>query len=220
MSTRIEFQHCDVDFAAQHITRDGKVIHMENDAMQVLKFFIERPDELHTAEEIMTQALPEHEKSEALLNECIQLLREALGPSGESQDVIKTYPQQGFALIADFEVISTKHDDGNAALAMGQGTASTSSEQTHVASHASKIPQQPRPLTSLGQLVKTPKFLSSNINKALFYIAFIVLIFMLLVLARSAREKPQEQEVSAVAESAMAYPGVIEWRGRPDTKHS
>jgi DNA-binding winged helix-turn-helix (wHTH) protein/predicted ATPase len=96
---RIIFDPFCLDLANQCLWRDSKVIKLRPKAFAVLAYFLGRPGQLVTKEELLNAVWPETFVGEAVLKVAIRQIREALGDDPKSPRFIETAHRRGYRFI-------------------------------------------------------------------------------------------------------------------------
>jgi len=92
-----------VDTGRLELCSSGQVIPVQPQAFALLLFLIENHERVVSKDEIIDNIWEGRSVSDATLNTRINALRRALGDSGESQSVIKTFARRGFRFVAEIE---------------------------------------------------------------------------------------------------------------------
>ena len=108
MKMRYQILDCEIDFTEQTLVRAGEVYKQQHKVMQVLRCLLQKQGELVSIEELMREVWPNTVVSPNTLQRCVAQLRKGLGDSSQAQNVIKTYPRRGYALIAAAQVIDNQ----------------------------------------------------------------------------------------------------------------
>ena len=95
----INFDPFCLDLANQCLWRDSKVIKLRPKAFAVLDYFLGRPGQLITKEELLNAVWPDTFVGEAVLKVAIRQIREALGDDPKSPRFIETAHRRGYRFI-------------------------------------------------------------------------------------------------------------------------
>ena len=99
MSQRFRIHTSIVDFQEHTIFRDGVVWPVQGKVLQVLTCLMTQQGQLVSMDKLMQEVWGQTVVSPNTLQRCIAQLRKAFGETSQSQNVIKTYPKRGYALI-------------------------------------------------------------------------------------------------------------------------
>ena len=97
----IEFEDFTVDVLAAELRRDGKVIAVEPQVFDIIRFLAEHPERLVTRDDLIEHVWNGRIVSDAAISTRINAARQALNDDGKQQRVIKTVPRRGFRFIAE-----------------------------------------------------------------------------------------------------------------------
>jgi DNA-binding winged helix-turn-helix (wHTH) protein/TolB-like protein/Flp pilus assembly protein TadD len=105
----------ELDPRSGELRREGRLVHLRHQPLQVLLLLLTRAGDLVTREEIKTALWADNVDVdvEQGLNYCIKEIRSALGDSADSPRFVQTLPKRGYRFIADVhrEGIATAPDD-------------------------------------------------------------------------------------------------------------
>ena len=104
---KFSFAAYSIDTELLQLTASKKPVALQPQALALLVFLIQNCERVVTKDEIINAVWDGRAVSDATLNTRINALRRALGDSGATQTVIKTYPRRGFRFIAPLENGST-----------------------------------------------------------------------------------------------------------------
>ncbi|MGC1299615.1 MAG: winged helix-turn-helix domain-containing protein [Alloacidobacterium sp.] len=92
----------EVDLEGRRLLKSGKAITLREQSFQVLTALMERPGEIVTREELRKRLWPSDTfvDFEVALNSAVSRLRDALGDSAGSPNVIETIPKRGYRFVA------------------------------------------------------------------------------------------------------------------------
>ncbi|OBP15655.1 hypothetical protein A5320_10090 [Rheinheimera sp. SA_1] len=141
MSQRVRIHTSIVDFQEHTISREGVVLQVQGKVLQVLTCLMAQQGQLVSIDTLMLEVWGQTVVSPNTLQRCIAQLRKAFGETSQTQNVIKTYPKRGYALIVpvvteadDFRSPITAPDDNRQAalspLKSGKTTKSTKTAKT------------------------------------------------------------------------------------------
>ncbi len=99
MSQRVRIHTSIVDFQEHTISRDGVVLPVQGKVLQVLACLMAQQGQLVSIDMLMQEVWGQTVVSPNTLQRCIAQLRKAFGETSQTQNVIKTYPKRGYALI-------------------------------------------------------------------------------------------------------------------------
>lgn len=108
MSQRVRIHTSIIDFQEHTISRDGVVLPVQGKVLQVLTCLIAQQGQLVSIDTLMQEVWGQTVVSPNTLQRCIAQLRKAFGETSQTQNVIKTYPKRGYALIVP---VVTEADD-------------------------------------------------------------------------------------------------------------
>ena len=97
---KFSFAAYSIDTELLQLTASKKPVALQPQALALLVFLIQNCERVVTKDEIINAVWDGRAVSDATLNTRINALRRALGDSGATQTVIKTYPRRGFRFIA------------------------------------------------------------------------------------------------------------------------
>lgn len=129
MDKKLKIANCEIDFVELTISRNHQVIKMQSKAMAVLHCLANSPSKLVTNDQIMEFVWPNRVVSLNSLQRCIAQLRQALGDSATSPEIIKTYPTRGYALVAPVEELT---EDKSKTVNVSQSSPSSDGKKTRL----------------------------------------------------------------------------------------
>lgn len=109
MSQRVRIHTSIVDFQEHTISREGVVLSVQGKVLQVLTCLMAQQGQLVSIDTLMQEVWGQTVVSPNTLQRCIAQLRKAFGETSQTQNVIKTYPKRGYALIAPVVVEEARH---------------------------------------------------------------------------------------------------------------
>lgn len=97
----LRFGVFELDTRSLELRREGRLVHLRLQAVQVLKVLLERSGELVTRGEITDTLWPDDVDVdvEQGLNHCIKEIRVALGDSPETPRYLQTLPRRGYRML-------------------------------------------------------------------------------------------------------------------------
>ncbi|HEY5865429.1 MAG TPA: winged helix-turn-helix domain-containing protein, partial [Candidatus Tectomicrobia bacterium] len=87
---RYVFADCLLDTQLYTLSRAGRVIPLRPKAFRVLRYLLEQRDHLVSKEELCTHVWPAQFISDATIEGCIARARQAIGDTGQTQQLIQT----------------------------------------------------------------------------------------------------------------------------------
>lgn len=97
----MKFEEFEVDDSLRTLTRNGQRVRLSGQALELLFFFVKRPGELISREEIKHHLWPDSKADlEHSLDVLINRLRTVLGDSGKSPRHIETVSKRGYRFLA------------------------------------------------------------------------------------------------------------------------
>jgi TolB-like protein/DNA-binding winged helix-turn-helix (wHTH) protein len=99
--------------AAGQLRREGNLVHLQEQPLQLLALLVQRPGELVGRDEIRQELWPQDTfvEFDDSVNHAIKKVREALGDSAANPSFIETVPRQGYRFIAPVRVPETEEKD-------------------------------------------------------------------------------------------------------------
>jgi TolB-like protein/DNA-binding winged helix-turn-helix (wHTH) protein/Tfp pilus assembly protein PilF len=103
----------ELDLVAGQLHHHGRLVHLQEQPIQLLALLLQRPGELVDREEIRQKLWAQHTfvEFDDSVNHAIWKVRDALGDSASSPRFIETVPRQGYRFIAPVEVITGEEPD-------------------------------------------------------------------------------------------------------------
>jgi Tol biopolymer transport system component/DNA-binding winged helix-turn-helix (wHTH) protein len=107
--TVISFGPFQADLQTQELRKNGVRLRLPGQSFQILKMLLERPGELITREELHKALWPSdtYVDFEHGVNAAVNRLREVLGDSADSPQLIETLPRRGYRFIGKIDVPQT-----------------------------------------------------------------------------------------------------------------
>jgi Tol biopolymer transport system component/DNA-binding winged helix-turn-helix (wHTH) protein len=104
--TRFRFADVELDLDRFEVTRAGRRLSLEPKAVDVLRFFVERPGRLVTRDELLDGVWPGVAVTPNALTRVVAQLRRELGDDAADARYIETVPTRGYRFIAAVESIA------------------------------------------------------------------------------------------------------------------
>lgn len=103
----------ELDLRTNQLRQQGRLVHLQEQPLQLLTLLAQRPGELFEREEIRQKlwAQDTFVEFDDSVNHAIRKVREALGDSAASPRFIETVPRQGYRFIAPVKVLSKEEPD-------------------------------------------------------------------------------------------------------------
>jgi len=102
----IRFEGHELDVRTRELRRNGTKIDLQEQPFLILTTLLERPGELITRDHLKKKLWPEDTfvDFDRSLNKAVNRLREALGDSSESPQIIETLPRRGYRFIGKVDL--------------------------------------------------------------------------------------------------------------------
>src|SRR5262249_55252101 len=100
---RYVFADCVLDTALATLHRAGRTIPLRPKVFHLLQYLLEQRAHLVTKDVLCAQAWPGQYISDAALEGCIKLARQAIGDSGQAQRLIQTRRGDGYGFVGAVE---------------------------------------------------------------------------------------------------------------------
>ena len=100
---RYVFADCLLDTQLYTLSRAGRVIPLRPKAFRVLRYLIEQRDHLVSKEELCAHVWPAQFISDATIEGCIARARQAIGDTGQTQQLIQTRRGYGYRFVGAVE---------------------------------------------------------------------------------------------------------------------
>ena len=104
--TRFHFADIELDLDRFAVTRGGRRLSLEPKAVDVLRFFVERPGRLVTRDELLDGVWPGVAVTPNALTRVVAQLRRELGDDAAEARFIETVPTRGYRFIAPVETVA------------------------------------------------------------------------------------------------------------------
>lgn len=95
-----DFDRCRLDARSRELTRDGKLVPIEQRAFNLLLYLIEHHDRAVSKDELQEAVWPHMILTDSALTRCIMKVRRAVGDDPQRQSVIKTVHGHGYRFVA------------------------------------------------------------------------------------------------------------------------
>lgn len=103
-----EFGEYSLDLNEKRLQRNGQTVALQPKVFELLIFFVGRPGELITRDELMSAVWKDTFVEESNLRFCIHSLRKSLGKDTEGRDFLETVPKRGYRFVAEVRRISAE----------------------------------------------------------------------------------------------------------------
>src|SRR5919201_3128839 len=100
---RYVFADCVLDTALATLHRAGRALPLRPKVFHLLQYLLEQREHLVTKDVLCAQVWPGQYISDAALEGCIKLARQAIGDSGQSQRLIQTRRGYGYRFVGAVE---------------------------------------------------------------------------------------------------------------------
>jgi DNA-binding winged helix-turn-helix (wHTH) protein len=109
----LRFGIFELDTRTLELRREGRLIHLRLQSVQVLKMLLERSGELVTRSEITDALWPDDVDVdvEQGLNHCVKEVRVALGDTPEAPRYLQTLPRRGYRMLVEVQEIRENRAD-------------------------------------------------------------------------------------------------------------
>lgn len=99
----LRFGLFELDTRTLELRREGRLIHLRHQPMQVLRMLLERSRQLVTRHKLTSELWPGHidVDVEQGLNHCVKEVRSALGDRAEAPRYIQTLPRRGYRMLVE-----------------------------------------------------------------------------------------------------------------------
>jgi predicted ATPase/DNA-binding winged helix-turn-helix (wHTH) protein len=125
---RYVFGECTLDTQRYELARAGRIQRLRRKAFQVLAYLLAHADRVVSKHELCEQVWPQQFISDAALESVIKAVRQAIGDSGRSQQLIQTVYGQGYRLVAAVTTADQAPPDPPAMLALAGASTDGSPE--------------------------------------------------------------------------------------------
>ncbi|MDN5797484.1 MAG: alpha/beta fold hydrolase [Intrasporangium sp.] len=107
MGTVYHFAGCELDPGQFRLSRDGQVVHVEPQVVDVLAYLVEHRDRLVPRTELLDAVWGDRFVSESTLSSRLMQARKAVGDDGHRQAVIATVHARGYRFVAPVQLVDT-----------------------------------------------------------------------------------------------------------------
>lgn len=109
----LRFGIFELDTRTLELRREGRLIHLRLQSVQVLRMLLERSGELVTRSEITDALWPDDVDVdvEQGLNHCVKEVRVALGDSKDAPRYLQTLPRRGYRMLVEVQEIRDSRAD-------------------------------------------------------------------------------------------------------------
>src|SRR5215510_3809394 len=101
------FGACELDTQLHVLSRAGQPVHLRPKAFALLVYLVEHHDRVVTKDELCAQVWPNQFISEATLGSTVRAVRQAIGDTGQAQQLIQTVHGYGYRCLAPVTVRTT-----------------------------------------------------------------------------------------------------------------
>jgi pimeloyl-ACP methyl ester carboxylesterase/DNA-binding winged helix-turn-helix (wHTH) protein len=98
-----EFNRCRLDVRSRELTKDGRIVAIEQRAFNMLVYLIEHRDRAISKDELQEAIWPRMILTESALTRCVMKARRAVGDDPHRQTVIKTIHGHGYRFVAPLQ---------------------------------------------------------------------------------------------------------------------
>lgn len=106
MGAVYRFAGCELDPGSFSLRRDGRVVHVEPQVLDVLAYLLAHRDRLVPRRELLEAVWGDHFVSESALSSRLMQARHAVGDDGRRQAVIATVHGRGYRFVAPVETVA------------------------------------------------------------------------------------------------------------------
>jgi len=96
-----QFGDCSLDTELLELRRGGRLVALEPQVFRLLVYLVENRARVVPKDELVENIWEGRIVSDSVLNTRINAVRSALGDSGKSQSIIRTFPRRGFRFVAE-----------------------------------------------------------------------------------------------------------------------
>jgi DNA-binding winged helix-turn-helix (wHTH) protein len=112
VSEVLRFEGCELDPAARELRNESGTVHVEQQVFDVLLHLAEHRDRVVSKTELLDEVWGDRFVSEAALTSRIKSARQAVGDSGDRQQVIKTIHGVGYRFVAEVDLVQRQRPTG------------------------------------------------------------------------------------------------------------
>ena len=116
MSTDLRAEHdayrlgdCLIEPGTGHVQQNGRAVHLEPKAVDLLCYLLDRPGEIVSQEELLEAVWPGRVVEPTAITRNMAQIRRALGDSAKSPAYIETIPKRGYRTIAEVQAGATSN---------------------------------------------------------------------------------------------------------------
>ncbi|GIX48550.1 MAG: adenylate/guanylate cyclase domain-containing protein [Candidatus Tectimicrobiota bacterium] len=102
---RYRFGDCALDTRRRELSHAGHIVKLRPKVFDLLAYLLEHRSRVVSKSELLERLWPDQFVSDATLNACIKLARQATGDNGRSQHIIQTRHRQGYRFVAEVTVL-------------------------------------------------------------------------------------------------------------------
>lgn len=121
---------CNIDAQLFEVRRVGFQMQLEPQVFSVLLYLIQNRHRVVPRSELLGQLWPDSVVSDTTLSHCIMAARRAIGDSGRSQRLVRTYNRRGYRVVANVTVSNAVAPDSMRARMLSSIVAHPRSAQT------------------------------------------------------------------------------------------
>jgi DNA-binding winged helix-turn-helix (wHTH) protein/tetratricopeptide (TPR) repeat protein len=180
------FGRFEIDPARRRFIRDGSPVAISPKALDMLLVLVERRGQRITRAELLDKVWPQTAVTEQNLNQCIAVLRKALGDDPRQPEYIATLPGHGYSFIADVAVVIS---GSNYQAVSGSGRSAP----------ANRVPQIGAPVSSLRSRLQLRRLLG-------FAVLSVAAVMLIGVAVHRLNQRSYEQLTGATPGSVSAAP--------------
>ena len=92
-----------IDTQRFELRRCGTLVKLRPKVFDVLVYLIAHRERIVAKQELLEQLWPQQFVAEATLSSCVRAVRQAVGDTGQAQQVIQTLHRRGFRFVAEIE---------------------------------------------------------------------------------------------------------------------
>ena len=155
------FNDFELDVAAYQLRRQGRVVRLERQPMDVLILLVERRRQLVSRADIVERLWGKDVfvDVDTGVHTAIRKIRQALGDSISAPAFVETVPSKGYRFVADVEVVSRTSGSGLAAALVEPSPAPDACRRTTSRSESSMVANRSRKQPRHRRLRPAPKLL-------------------------------------------------------------
>jgi len=138
---KLRFENLEIDTDAYELRRDGALVLTEPLVFDLISYLVENSGHLVSRDDVIARVWEGRIVSEATIDSCVKLARQALGDSGRDQRIIKTVRGRGFRFVAEVAP-ADQRDHTEACISDGNTDQKASRKHDREAASAS-VPSKP-----------------------------------------------------------------------------